>query len=98
VVNYTLDMTTQLSNLDRFSVAMKINLGDNGREERYKRAEELYLAGVDFYAKGNISQSIEYCEKALEIDPTFTPAQETIDMVTRSRDLQSRMEDLQQIE
>jgi hypothetical protein len=98
VVNYTLDMTTQLSNLDRFSVAMKINLGDNGREDRHKRAEELYLAGVDFYAKGNISQSIEYCEKALEIDPTFSPAQETIDMVKRARDLQSRMEDLQQIE
>ncbi|MDR1625762.1 MAG: UPF0164 family protein [Spirochaetia bacterium] len=98
VVNYTLDMTTQLSNLDRFSVAMKINLGDNGREERYQRATELYLAGVDFYAKGDISQSIAYCEKALEIDPDYVPAQETIDMARRGRDLQIRMEELQRLE
>ncbi|MDR3200058.1 MAG: tetratricopeptide repeat protein, partial [Spirochaetales bacterium] len=80
------------------SIALKINLGDNGRQEKYKKAEELYLAGVDFYARGNIAQSIEYCEKALEIDPTFTPAQETIDVARRARDLQTRMEDLQRID
>jgi hypothetical protein len=98
VVNYTLDMTTQLSNLDRFSLAMKINLGDGGREERYQRATELYLAGIDFYAKGNIAQSIAYCEKALEIDPDYVPARETIELARRARDLQTRMEEIQRIE
>jgi tetratricopeptide (TPR) repeat protein len=98
VVNYTMDMTTQLSNLDRFSVAMKINLGDNGREDRYKRAEELYLAGIDFYARGDIADAIAYCERALDINPDFTPAQETINMARRSRDLQARIEELQKIE
>ncbi|MDR1932019.1 MAG: UPF0164 family protein [Spirochaetales bacterium] len=98
VINYTLDMTTQLSNLDRFSIAMKINLGDNGRQEKFNRAEELYLAGVDFYARGNIAQAIEYCEKALEIDPNFTPARETMEVARRARDLQMRMEELQRIE
>ncbi|MDR1180310.1 MAG: UPF0164 family protein [Spirochaetales bacterium] len=98
VVNYTMDMTTQLSNLDRFSVAMKINLGDNGREERYQMATDLYLEGVDFYARGDIAQAISSCEKALEIDPDYSPARETINMARRARDLQTRMEEIQRLE
>jgi hypothetical protein len=98
VINYTLDMTTQVTTLDRFSVALKINLGDNGRADMFRMAEEFYLTGVEYYARGNIPLSIEYCEKALEIDPTFTPARETIGTARRSQELQARMDELQKIE
>ncbi len=98
VVNYTLDMTTQFTNLDRVSVAVKLNLGDEGRREKELRVEEYYLAGIEFFAQGDISRAIEYCEKALELDPHFDPARETLATARRSMELQTQMEAQQRIE
>jgi hypothetical protein len=98
VVNYTLDMTTQVGKPDRFSIAMKINLGDNGRAERFRQAEEYYLQGIEHYARGNLAGAIEYCQKALQTDSSYTPAQETIDTVVRTLELQERMDALQRID
>ncbi len=98
VVNYTLDMTTQLRNMDRISVQVKINFGDEGRKERAQKIENLYLDGIESYARGEIQQAIVLCEKVLALDPTYTPAQETIDTARRALALQDEMEKRQKIE
>lgn len=98
VVNYTLDMTTQFTNLDRISIQVKLNLGDEGRKEKALRVEELYLQGVEAFARGEVQSAISLCEQALALDPTFNPALETIQTVKRSVDLQTEMENRQRIE
>jgi hypothetical protein len=98
VINYTLDMTTQFTNLDRFSVQLKVNFGDEGRKEREKAVEDYYLQGIEAYAKGNIQKSIELFSQALALDPTFLPAQETLDTAKRSLDLQVQMDATNKIE
>lgn len=98
VVNYTLDMTTQFNNLDRVSIAVKLNLGDEGRRERARKVEDFYLVGIESYARGEIAASIDYFERALELDPSFTPARETIITARRAMELQTQMEDRQKIE
>ena len=98
VVNYTLDMTTQVKNMDRFSIQVKMNLGDEGRKEKALKVENFYLDGIESYARGDINQAIALCEKALSLDPTYTPAQETIETAKRALNLQEEMERRQKIE
>jgi len=98
VVNYTLDMTTQFTNLDRFSIQLKINLGDEGRKEKALKVEELYLQAVEAFAQGEYQKSLELCDEVLSMDSTFTPAKETIQAIERSLALQREIEERQKIE
>ncbi len=98
VANYTLDMTTQFTNLDRFSIQLKINLGDEGRKAKAQKVEDLYLSAVEAFARGDFQKSLELCDKALSLDPTFTPARETIQSIERSLKLQKEIEARQKIE
>ncbi|MCX7787137.1 MAG: UPF0164 family protein [Spirochaetes bacterium] len=98
VANYTLDMTTQFTNLDRFSIQLKINLGDEGRKAKAQKVEDLYLSAVEAFARGEFQKSLELCDQALAIDPTFTPARETIQSIERSLKLQKEIEARQRIE
>lgn len=74
VVDYTLDLTTQVNQPDHFSVAATINLGDNGRAAIRNKVEKYYLAGLNAYAAGKLEEAISYWDKALKLDPTFQPA------------------------
>lgn len=98
VANYTLDMTTQFTNLDRFSIQLKINLGDEGRKAKAQKVEDLYLSAVEAFARGEFQKSLELCDQALALDPTFTPARETIQSIERSMKLQQEIEARQKIE
>lgn len=98
VANYTLDMTTQFTNLDRFSIQLKINLGDEGRKAKAQKVEDLYLSAIEAFARGEFQKSLELCDQALALDPTFTPARETIQSIERSLKLQQEIESRQKIE
>ncbi|MFW5729505.1 MAG: hypothetical protein ACOCYG_07560, partial [Spirochaetota bacterium] len=93
-VNQTADITTQIGTPDRFSLQAGFDFGDKGRAERRARVEEFYLDGLVAFAEGNLERAMELSRRALEIDPTFTPAQETLETAGRTQDLQSRMEDI----
>ena len=97
VSNYNLDLSGRLNPLDKFSILAKLNLGDNGRKALREKADELYLAGLEEYAKGNIADAIKYWNKVLEIDPQYIPAKENIEMAKRTLQLQKTMEQKQQI-
>ncbi len=96
--NYTLDMTTQLTSMDKFTVQMSLNMGDKGRYGKAKKVDDYYIAGLKEYANGNYSRAIKFWEAALEIDPTFQPAAENLTVAKNAIDLQKKMEAINQVE
>lgn len=96
-VNYTLDLTTQLSPLNRISIQAVFSLGDLGRADLSKRVDSLYLSGLDAYAKGSIDMAVSMWSEALSLDPTFDPARESRDAAQASLELKKTMAELQKI-
>jgi Uncharacterised protein family (UPF0164) len=96
--NYTLDLTTQVTSLDRFSLALKLNLGDFGRMTRVERSQLLYLQGLEEYANGDISKAIVYWQESLEVRPDFTPAKQMIETARKTLELNKMIEDNQTID
>lgn len=91
-INYTLDMTTQLTAFDRFSLQAGFALGDRGRGDRQDQVRTLYLDALEAFAVGDLEQTIDLTERALAIDPTFQPAEETLEMASRMSELQDQMD------
>jgi len=99
IMNYTVDMSTRFDgDFNRFSLEAKLNLGDEGRYSIKARVDELYIAGLEAYAKGNLEEAIAFWEAALTIDPQFQPAQENLATAKKSLELLDRMEALQKTE
>ena len=98
VATWTLDMTTQYDTLDKFSVEAKFKLGDRGRGALQNRLDDLYTAGLEEYADGNMEKALTYLNDLIELDPHFQPAQELIEIIRRALVLQREMEALQQVE
>ena len=94
-VNYTLDMTTQLSAFDRFSLQLGFAFGDRGRGQRQDRVRNFYLDALQAFAVGDLERTIELTAQALELDPSFQPASETLQMARRMLDLQRQMDAIQ---
>jgi hypothetical protein len=92
VANYNLDLSGNINPEDKFSVQAQFNLGDFGRAAAQAEADQLYLAGVEEYAKGNLEKAIEYWKKVLELDPKYLPARDNISTTQRSLDLQREIE------
>lgn len=96
-VNYTLDLTTQLTAIDRFSIQASFNLGDRGRGARDDRVRELYLEAIRAFAVGDLETAIDATEEAISLDPSFEPAIETFEMVSRMKALQDQMESIRSL-
>ncbi len=94
-VNYTMGLDTQVAApLDRLSVVASLDMGDRGRFERKKQAEEQYIAGLEAYASGDLQKAIAHWEVSLELDPDFTPARENMDTAQKTIDLQNDLIDI----
>ena len=90
-VNYNLDLSGQFNPLDKFSVQAKFNLGDSGRSARASEVEKVYLQGVEEFANGNYEKAIELWQQVLKMDGKYTPADDNIRAVQRTRALQEQM-------
>ena len=90
-VNYTLDLMTQMRPLNRVSLGLRLDLGDNGRAERAAMVDEFYLRGLDEYRLGNYLNALIYWEESLRLDPRFRPAEEAIAVIRSALDLQYRI-------
>jgi len=93
-VNYTMDLLTQLQPLNRVSLGLRLDLGDDGRQKKADMVNELYLLGLDAFAQGKYADAKICWQEALKIDPTFEPAREGLDMLNSRQDLQGKVEDL----
>jgi tetratricopeptide (TPR) repeat protein len=97
-VNYTLDLTTQFTALNRISIVARFDLGDMGRASRAATVDSLYIGGLEAYAANDLEKAIELWTKALDIDPFFDPAREARTNAVASLELQQRILDLQRLE
>lgn len=97
-VNYTLDLTTQFTPLNRISIQAAFDLGDFGRAELAKKVDTLYLSGLDAYAAGDTAAAVAAWSECLKLDSGFDPARESLLAAKGSLDLQGSIEELQKLE
>lgn len=71
---YTLDMTSSLNPLNKFSLSMKLVLGDLGRAVKSKEVDRYYAAGLQLYSEQKWQEAIDTWEECLKIDKRFDPA------------------------
>jgi hypothetical protein len=91
-VNYTLDLTTQFTPLNRISIQAAFLLGDQGRSSLAKKVDKLYLDGLSEYGKGNVDAAIALWTEALANDSTFDPARESLHAAENAKKLKADME------
>jgi hypothetical protein len=97
-INYTLDLTTQFTALNRMSIEARFDMGDFGRSVKAARAEDLYLKGLDAYAAGDLELAISLWNESLKLNPFFDPARENRDTAVVSLELRKRILELQRLE
>ena len=96
-ISYSLDLTSSIAPLNKISLAVKMHLGDGGREKRTNKAYSLYEEGVRFYANGELEAAIEKWREVLAISPRFDPAKRGIKAARNSIELQQKIKDVQQL-
>jgi hypothetical protein len=96
-INYTLDLLTQVQPLNRVSVGIRFDLGDQGRKQTADRAEELYLAGLTAYSEEKYTEAQYYFEEALKLNPKFEPAREGLEIIRKLEAVERRIDDLQRL-
>jgi len=93
-ISYTLDYTTQLRIPDHMGIQVRFNLGDEGRAEQQKTIDKLYIDALVALSESDYENVILLCLQALNLDPAFTPAKDTLALAKRSKDLIDQIENL----
>ena len=96
-VNYTLDLATQIQPMNRVSLGVRLNLGDQGRGARAEKVEALYLAGLEAYSRSDFCTARALWQEALSLDPRFEPAREGLSVVERALELEERIREMQRL-
>lgn len=97
-MNYSLDLLTQITPLNRISLGIRFNFGDQGRQETRNKVDSLYLSGLDAYAQGNYQDAKSYWEEALALDSRFDPAREGIALIGGTDALDDRIQTMQSLD
>ncbi|MDR2700964.1 MAG: UPF0164 family protein [Spirochaetaceae bacterium] len=97
-MNYSLDLLTQFTPMNRISLGVRMNFGDQGREEASRRVDYLYLAGLEAYTAGNAEQARKNWEETLRLNPRFQPAREGLTLILNSAALDNRIDQLQTLD
>ena len=84
--------------MNRISIGVRFDLGDQGRLANSQRVDELYLLGLDAYSAGNNNEARHYWEEALKINPRFEPAKEGLRIIEGTENLDERIDEMQHIE
>lgn len=72
--NYSLDLTTSLAPINRFSISTKILLGDKGRRKVRDTVDKYYKEGLTYYQNADWQNAIDSWNNALKYDKRFDPA------------------------
>jgi tetratricopeptide (TPR) repeat protein len=97
-VNYSLDLLTQLQPLNRVSVGVRFDLGDQGRALLAAKVDELYLSGLDAYAAGNYTEAESSWNEALKLDPQFVPARESLAALLHAMEIERKIDAMQRLD
>ena len=76
--NYTLDLSSQVTNISRISVGVKLLLGQDKRDEQQDAIKKLYIQGLKAYNDKSYEKAIEIWKEILAIDKRYDPAIEGI--------------------
>jgi hypothetical protein len=96
-INYTLDLLTQMQPLNRVSVGIRFDLGDQGRRQTASQVDELYLAALTAYGSGNYAEAVYCFEEALKLNPKFEPAREGLEVIRQLESVEQRIDNLQRL-
>ncbi|MDR1588061.1 MAG: UPF0164 family protein [Treponema sp.] len=97
-VNYTLDLLTQIQPLNRVSIGVRFDLGDQGRQQKTNQVNALYLAGLDAYSRKRYAEARHSWEEALKLDPKFDPARESLRILDGQEAIERRIDELQRLD
>ncbi|MDR2370288.1 MAG: UPF0164 family protein, partial [Treponema sp.] len=97
-VNYSLDLLTQMQPLNRVSVGVRFDLGDQGRALLSAKVDELYLSGLDAYAAGNYTEAESSWNEALKLDPQFVPARESLAALLHAMEVERKIDAMQRLD
>lgn len=97
-INYTLDLLTQVQPLNRVSVGIRFDLGDQGRKQTADWTEALYLAGLTAYSEEKYTEAQYYFEETLKLNPKFEPAREGLEIIRNLEATEQRINDLQRLD
>ena len=97
-LNYTFDMTSSLSPINRFSLSAKLNLGDRGRQNIQDKIDELYVKGLELYAEGQYEEAISTWEEVLLYNPRFDPAKYALKTAKETLALQIKIMEIQTLD
>ncbi len=98
VVTYTLDLLTQALPLARLSIEAKFQMGDGGRAAVSTQVDDLYMRGLEAYAKGNNDGAIALWKQVLALDPFFEPARTGMETALAAQELLKRVIEVQKLE
>ena len=96
-LNYTLDLMSQMQPLNRISMGVRFDLGDQGRQLKADRVNSLYLAGLDNYSQGRYADAKQNWEDALDLDRYFDPARECLRVLNNQQAIEQRIDELQRL-
>ncbi|MDR0449945.1 MAG: UPF0164 family protein [Treponema sp.] len=97
-INYTMDLLTQMQPLNRVSLGVRLDLGDQGRSRLAGEVDRLYLEGLDAYARGDYFLAERYWRETLKLNPQFVPARESMAVLEEVIAVQRRMDELQRLD
>jgi hypothetical protein len=97
-INYTLDLLTQLQPLNRISIGVRFDMGDQGRQALAERVNALYLSGLDDYSAGNFADARSRWEEALRLNPRFDPARESLKTLSDLEAVELRITNMQRLD
>ena len=97
-INYTLDMTTSTTPINRISVTAKMELGDGGRYDLQTKIDNLYSTGLHLYADGKLEEAIDVWSQILDYSPHYDPAIAGIESARASIELEERIKEIQQLD
>jgi len=92
IFNYSLDLNPALN---RFSIEMKLNLGDYNRLANRENVQNLYIKGLQQFSNGYIEEAIKIWENCIKLDKTFDPAIRMKLLAEQSIILQKKIKDNQ---
>ena len=93
-INYTLDLVTQIQPLNRVSLGVRFDLGDQGRKALSDKVDGLYLAGLDAYSRYDLETAKKDFEEALKLDPKYDPAREALGVLSKTMGVENRINDM----
>lgn len=97
-VNYTLDLTTSFSPVNRFSASALIQLGDHGRANKQAQVDKWYNEGIYWYSVRNYEMAKACWNEALKIDRHHDPSRTGIETVDRIEEMFKKLREAQFLE